>query len=93
MLLPGGKHKESFDKRAKLMNLLKPYEVTKSQLASLHNPSKGKVKFKSVLGKAKSHVVPFHVPFDKSKVFEYRGRLYDASKMTVNTKKEILGLM
>ena len=87
-----GKHRESFEKRAELMNLLGLYAVSEGQLRSLHNPSKGTVKFNDN-APDKSHVVKLFVPQDKSKIFKYKGRLYNAARMKVSDKKKILELM
>jgi len=83
-----GKYKEFYEKRAKLMNMLKPYGISRYQLVALHNPAKGKMKFGE-----KEHTVPFYVSFDKSKVFEYGGRLYDASRMPAAKRKQIARMM
>jgi hypothetical protein len=88
-----GKHKASLDKRTKLLNLLKPHEVSRYQLQSKHNPDKTKVRMIFGDNEGESHVVPFYVRRDNAKIFKYRGRLYDASKMTANVKKKILRLM
>lgn len=87
-----GRHRESFEKRNELMNMLKPYSISEYQLRSLHNPAKGTVKFRET-GPDKSHVVKFFVQNDKSKIFKYRGRLYNAALMNSETKKKILRLM
>jgi hypothetical protein len=89
-----GKHKESLEKRSKLMDLLKPYGISVYQLKSLHNPAKGKMTMRFYQdASSESHVVPFYVSYDKTKVFKYKGRLYDASKMTVAKRSQIMRMM
>jgi hypothetical protein len=87
-----GKYRESYEKRAKLMNMLKPYGISKYQLQALHNPAKGTVKMHKAR-RGDTHVVPLFVSFNKAKVFEYRGRLYDASKMPASKRSQIMRLM
>jgi hypothetical protein len=88
MKLSNGKYKESYDKRVKLMDMLKPYGISRYQMIALHNPAKGKMKFGE-----KEHTVPFYVAFDKTKVFKYRGRFYDASKMPASKRSQIMRMM
>jgi hypothetical protein len=83
-----GKYKESYERRAKLMNMLKPYGISRYQLTSLHNPAKGKMRFGE-----KEHTVPFYVSFDRTNVFKYRGRFYDASRMPASKRSQIIKLM
>jgi len=70
------------------MDLLKPYGISRYQLIALHNPAKGKMKFSD-----KEHIVLFYVSYNKDKVFKYKGRLYDASRMTVAKRNQIARLM
>ena len=89
-----GKYRESFDKRTKLMDLLRPYEISQYKLHSEHNPSQIAVPMgfgRSVTDEL--HVVPYYVPFNKTEVFKYRGHLYDASMMTTKDRNKILKLM
>jgi hypothetical protein len=87
-----GRHKESFEKRNELMNMLAPYSISEYQLRSLHNPAKGTVKFNDKASD-KSHVVKFFVSQDKNEIFKYKDRLYNGSRMNSDTKKKVLRLM
>jgi hypothetical protein len=87
-----GRHKESFEKRNELMNMLAPYSISEYQLRSLHNPAKGTVKFNDKASD-KSHVVKFFVSRDRNQIFKYKGRLYNALAMKARDKKKILELM
>jgi hypothetical protein len=37
--------------------------------------------------------VPFYVSFDRTNVFKYRGRFYDASRMPASKRSQIIKLM
>jgi len=87
-----GKYKESYEKRAKLMNMLKPYGISRYQLQALHNPSKETVKMHKARS-GETHIVPLYVSFNNTKVFKYRGRLYDASKMPASKRSQIMRMM
>jgi hypothetical protein len=92
--LPGaGRHKESFDKRTELSNLLKPHERSEHTLNTHVNPFKSPPMGFGRKAPPEEHLVPYRVPYDKTKMFKFRGRKYDASRMTPQEIDKILGLM
>ncbi len=89
-----GKYREEFDSRTQVLNLLRPYAVYKSQLYGKHNPSKKGVPMGfGRQTKDSEHIVKYYVGMDKSKLFKYRGRLYDASRMPASVRNKIAKLM
>jgi hypothetical protein len=68
------KYKKSYDKRTKLMDLLRPYGISRYQVQGFHNPAKGTMIMNfGADSRDEDHIVPFYVGYDKTKVFEYRG--------------------
>jgi hypothetical protein len=88
-----GKHKESFDKRENLMNTLRPHEVSEHTLNTHVNPFKSPPMGFGRKAPPEEYLVPYRVPYNKTKMFQFRGRKYDASKMTPQEIDKILGLM
>jgi hypothetical protein len=86
-----GKYKPQNEARARLNNKLKPHEMSnrKQEVNPASPPPMG---FGQKTNPA-DHVVDNYVPVDKTHTFKYRGRTYDAGKMTPEEIADILAEM
>jgi hypothetical protein len=85
------KYKPQLDARTRLNNKLKPHEMSnrKQEVNPASSPPMG---FGQKTNPA-DHVVDNYVPVDKTHTFKYRGRTYDAGKMTPEEIADILAEM
>jgi hypothetical protein len=85
------KYKPQLDSRTRINNKLKPHEMSnrKQEVNPYKAPPMG---FGAKTNDA-DHVVPNYVPQDKTHAFKYRGRTYDASRMTPEEISDILAEM
>lgn len=86
-----GKYKPQYEARTRLNNKLKPHEMSnRKQEVNPHSaPPMGFGQKTS----SEDHLVPYRVPVDKTHQFKYRGRTYDASRMTPEEISDILAEM
>jgi hypothetical protein len=88
-----GKYKPEFDLRTEVSNILAPHQISRQHLRSEVNPHKAPPMGFGQKTEDKEHIVPYRVPYNKTNVFKYRGRLYDADKMTEEEWNKLLDLI
>lgn len=76
-----GKYKPEFEQRRSIDDALAPYQVGQHQINSQVNPALPPNMGFGANAPDNEHVVDNYVPFDKTNVFQYKGKLYDASKI------------
>lgn len=86
-----GKYKPQYEARTRLNNKLKPHEMSNRKQEV--NPHSAPPMGFGAKTSNEDHLVPYRVPVDKTHQFKYRGRTYDASRMTPEEISDILAEM